>query len=165
MPDEPVKAIGLEAVIGLHRDQDAEAVAKLKDSSHAHESADCGDDQPQVADSVAVDRPTVETIEMRRQPGEHDGDDNQRNENPAARGIFAPADSETAAAGKGVSGCAGQGQNDYPCTRGIGKESCPIAPAPNRERNKRQRATDSKSEVLDGVIQKYELRIKINRIF
>src|SRR5438067_1849049 len=63
MPDEPVKAIGLEAVIGLHRDQDAEAVAQIKDSSHAHESADRGDGQPQVADSVAVDRPTVETIE------------------------------------------------------------------------------------------------------
>src|SRR6266480_7012460 len=149
VPDETVKAVGLEAVIRLQRDKDAKAVAELKDGGDADESADGGDDQPQVADSVAVDRPTVEAIEMRWQPGEHDGDDNQRNENPAARGIFAPADSETAAAGKGVSGCAGQGQNDYPCTRGIGKESCPIAPAPNRERNKRQRATDSKSEVLD----------------
>src|SRR6059058_1642822 len=125
MPDEPVKAIGLEAVIGLHRDQDAEAVAKLKDSSHAHESADCGDDQPQVADSVAVDRPTVETIEMRREPRERDGDNNQRNENPTTAGIFAPADSETAASGKGVGGCAGQGENDQADTRRIGKESSP----------------------------------------
>src|SRR5437762_13964447 len=83
MPDEPVKAIGLEAVIGLHRDQDAEAVAKLKDSSHAHESADRGDDQPQVADSVAVDRPTVETIEMRWEPRERDGENNQGDENPS----------------------------------------------------------------------------------
>src|SRR5207249_12034264 len=111
MPDEPVKAIGLEAVIGLHRDKDAEAVAKLKDSSHARESADGGDDQSQVADSVAVDRSTVETIEMRWEPCERDGEDNQRNENPAAGGIFAPADSETAASGKGLSDCAGHDQN------------------------------------------------------
>ena len=91
---------------------------------------------------------------MWRQPGERDGDDNQRNENPATGGIFAPADSETAASGKGVSDCASQGQNDCACTRRIGKESCPIAPTPNREREKRQRAADSKSEVLKGVIQK-----------
>jgi len=90
---------------------------------------------------------------MWRQPGERDGDDNQRNENPATGGIFAPADSETAASGKGVSDCASQGQNDYACTRRIGKESCPIAPTPNREREKRQCAADSKSEVLKGVIQ------------
>ncbi len=76
MPDETVKAVGLEAVIGLHRNKDAEAVAKLKDSSHAHESADGGDDQPEVADSVVIDRPTVETIKMRWQPGERDSDDN-----------------------------------------------------------------------------------------
>jgi hypothetical protein len=58
-----------------------------------------------------------------------------------------------AAPGKGVSDCAGQGQNDYACARRIGKESCPIAPAPNREREKRQRAANSKSEVLNRVIQ------------
>src|SRR6266480_4289953 len=153
MPDEPVKAIGLEAVIGLHRDKDAEAVAKLKDSSHARESADGGDDQSQVADSVAVDRTTVETIEMRWEPCERDGEDNQRNENPAAGGIFASADSETAASGKGVSDCAGQRKNDEADARRIGKESCPIAPTPNRERKKRQRAADSKRDVLDSVIQ------------
>ena len=90
---------------------------------------------------------------MRRQPGERDGDDNQRNENPAAGGIFAPADSETAASGKGVSGCASHRENDEADTGRIGKESCPIAPAPNRKREKRQRAADSKSEVLKGVIQ------------
>src|SRR5206468_12939217 len=103
MPDEPVKAIGLEAVIGLHRDKDAEAVCKLKDSSHARESADGGDDQSQVADSVAVDRTTVETIEMRWEPCERDGEDNQRNENRAGDGIVAPVDCEAAATGKGVS--------------------------------------------------------------
>jgi len=165
MPDEPVKAIGLQAVIGLHRDKDAEAVAKLKDSSHARESADGGDDQSQVADRVAVDRTTVETIEMRWEPRERDGEDNQRNENPAAGGIFAPADSETAAPGKGVSDCAGQGQNNEADARRIGKEGCPIAPTPNDEREKRQRPANSKSKILNGVIQKYELRIKINRIF
>src|SRR5437773_12581610 len=106
MPDEPVKAIGLEAVIGLHRDKDAEAVAKLKDSSHARESADGGDDQSQVADSVAVDRTTVETIEMRWEPRERDGEDNQRNENPADGGIFAAAGCEAAAPGKVVMACA-----------------------------------------------------------
>ena len=37
----------------------------------------------------------------RRQPRERDGDNNQRNENPATTGIFAPADSETAASEKG----------------------------------------------------------------
>src|SRR6266487_981129 len=153
MPNETVKAVGLQAVIGLQRDEDAEPVPELKDGGDADESADGGDDQPQVAHSVAVDRPTVETIQMRRQPGERDGDDNQRNENPAARGIFAPADSETAASGKGISDCASQGQNDYACTRRIGKESCPIAPTPNDECEKRQRAADSKSEVLNGAIQ------------
>src|SRR5437762_2607423 len=159
MPDEPVKAIGLEAVIGLHRDQDAEATAKLEISSQAHESDDCGDDQRQVADSVAVDRPTVETIEMRWEPRERDGENNQRNENPAAGGIFAPADSETAASGKGVSDCAGQGQNNEADARPISKEGCPIAPTPNDEREKRQRPANSKSKILDGVIQKYELRL------
>src|SRR5256886_11230279 len=52
--------------------------------------------------------------------------------------IFAPADSEAAATGKGVSDCTGQGQNDYAGARRIGKESCPIAPTPNRERKKRR---------------------------
>ena len=165
MPNEPVKAIGLEAVIGLQRDKDAEAVAKLKDSSHAHESADGGDDQPQVADSVAVDRPTVDTIEMWWEPRERDGEGNQRNENPAAGGIFPPADSEAAASGKGVSDCAGQDQNNEADARRISKEGCPIAPTPNHEREKRQRPANSKSKILNGVIQKYELRIKINRIF
>ena len=60
----------------LQSDEDAEPVTEFKDGGDAHESADGGDDQPQVADSLAVDRPTVETIEMRRQPGERDGDDN-----------------------------------------------------------------------------------------
>src|SRR6266568_3474856 len=113
MPDEAVKAVGLQAVIGLQRDEDAEAVAELKDSGDAHEAANGGDDQPQVADRVAVDRPTAETIEMRRQPRERDGDDDQWNENPAAGGIFPLADSETTASGKGVSDCAGQSENDY----------------------------------------------------
>jgi len=153
MPDETVKAVGLQAVIGLQRDEDAEPVPKLKDGGDAEKSADGGDDQPQVTASVAVDRPTVKAIQMRRQPGERDGDDNQRNENPAAGGIFAPADSETAASGKGVSGCASQRENDEADAGRIGKESCPIAPAPNREREKRQCAADSKSEVLKGVIQ------------
>jgi hypothetical protein len=129
-------------------------VAELKDGGDAQESADGGDDQPQVADSVAVDRPTVETIQMRWQPREYDGDDNQRNENPAAGGIFSPADSQAAASGKGVSDCARQGQNDYACTRRIGKESSPIAPTPNDKREKRQRAADSKSEILNGATQK-----------
>src|SRR5205823_8558674 len=132
---------------------------------HARESADGGDDQSQVADRVAVDRTTVETIEMRWEPRELDGEDNQRNENPAADGIFAPADSETAAPGKGVSDCAGQGQNNEADARRIGKEGCSIAPTPNDERQKRQRPANSKSKILNGVIQKYELRIKINRIF
>src|SRR5438874_13052103 len=165
MPDETVKAVDLQAVIGLQRDEDAEPGPKLKDGGDADESADGGDDQPQVADSVAVDRPTVEAIQTRRQPGERDGDNNQRNENPAAGGIFAPADSETAASGKGVSDCAGQGQNNEADARWISKEGCPIAPTPNDEREKRQRPANSKSKILNGVIQKYELRIKINRIF
>jgi len=153
MPDETVKAVRLQAVTGLQRDEDAEPVPKLKDGGDADESADGGDDQPQVADSVAVDRPTLETIQMRRQPGERDGDNNQRNENPTAGGIFAPADSETAASGKGVSDCASHRENDEADAGRIGKKSCPIAPAPNREREKRQCAADSKSEVLKGVIQ------------
>ncbi len=154
MPDETVKAVGFEAVIRLQRDEDAEAMAKLKDGGDAHESANGGDDQPQVADSVAVDRPTVETIEMRRQPREHDGDDNQRNENPATGGIFASPNSETAASGKAVSDCASQHENDEADGRRVGKESCPIAPTPNDEREKRQRTADSKSEILNGMIQK-----------
>jgi hypothetical protein len=154
VPDETVKTVGFQAVIGLQRDEDAEAMAKLKDGGDADESTDGGDDQPQVADSVAVDRPTVETIQMRWQPGERDCDDNQGNENPTAGRIFAPADSQAAASGKGVSDRAGQGQNDKADTRRIGKESCPIAPTPNREREKRQRAADSKREVLKCVIQK-----------
>ncbi len=156
MPDETVKAVGFQAVIRLQRDEDAEAVSKLKDGGDAHESADGGDDQPQVADGVTVDRPTVETIEMRRQPRERDGDDNQRNENPATGGIFAPADSQTAASGKGVSDCASQAQNDDANSRRMGKESRPIAPAPNDERKKGQGATDSKSEVLYGRAQRSE---------
>ena len=75
MPDETVKTVGLQEVIGLQRDEDAEPVPQLKDGGDAHESANGGDDQTEVADSVAIDRPAVETIEMRRQPGEHDGDD------------------------------------------------------------------------------------------
>src|SRR5437762_13417707 len=102
---------------------------------------------------------------MWRQPGERDDDDNQRNENPAAGGIFAPADSETAASGKGVSDCAGQGQNNEADARPISKEGCPIAPTPNDEREKRQRPANSKSKTPDGANQKYELRIKTNRIF
>src|SRR4029077_11554402 len=129
-------------------------MAKLKDGGDADESTDGGDDQPQVADSVAVDRPTVEMIQMRWQPGERDCDNNQGNENPAAGRIFAPADSQAAASRKGVGDCAGHAQNDEADTRRIGKESCPIAPAPNREREKRQHAADSKRKVLKGVIQK-----------
>ena len=119
MPDETVKPVGVEAVIGLHRDEHAKAVAELKDGGDAHESTNGGNDQPQVADSVAVDGPTVETIQMRRQPREHDGDENQRNENPAAGRIFAPADSETTASGKGIGDCTGRSQNNYACARGI----------------------------------------------
>ena len=161
MPNELVKAVGLEAVIGLQRDKDAEPVTELKDGGDAHESPDSGDDQPRVADSVAVDRPTVEMIQMRRQPREHDCDDNQRNENPATGGIFPPAHSETAAPGKGVSDCAGQRQNDCAGTCRIGKESCPIPPAPNREREKRQRAADSKREILNDVIQNYGAKRRV----
>ena len=140
-------------MIGLKRDKDAEAMTELEHGSNAHESANHGDDQPEVTDSVAVDGPAVKTIEMWRQPREHDRDDNQRNKNPAAGGIFPPAESETAASGKGVSDCAGQRENDEPDARRIGKESCPIAPAPNGEREKGQRAADSKSEIRNGVIQ------------
>ena len=93
-------------------------------------------------------------IQVRRQPREHDGDDNQRNENPAAGRIFAAADSEAAASGEGVSDCTGQGQNDYACARRVGKERCPIAPTPNREREKRQRASDCKREVFKSGIQR-----------
>ena len=158
MPDETVKAVGLEAVIGLERDKDAEAVAELEDGGDAHESANGGDDQPKVADSVAVDRPTVETIEMRREPRERDGDNNQRNENPTTAGIFAPADSETAASGKGVGGCAGQGENDQADTRRIGKESCPIAPTPNDQSKERQGTADSKNEIFNDLIQKVRVK-------
>ena len=91
---------------------------------------------------------------MWRQPRERDGDDNQRNENPAAGRIFPMADSETAAPGKRVSDCPGEGQNDYACARRIGKERCAIAPTPNDERKKRQCAADCESKVLNGVIQK-----------
>lgn len=91
---------------------------------------------------------------MRWQPGEHDRDDNHRNENPAAGGIFSLANSQAAAPGKGVSDRAGQCQNDYTCTRRIGKERCPIPPPPNDEREKRQHAADSKREVLDDVIHR-----------
>ena len=66
MPDETIKPVGLEAVIGLHRDENAEAMAEFKDGGDAHESTNGGNDQPQVAESVAVDGPTVETIQMRR---------------------------------------------------------------------------------------------------
>jgi len=156
MPNKTVKAVGLEAVIGLERDEDAEPVTELKDGGDTHESADSSDDQPRVTNSVAVDRPTVEMIQMRRQPREHDRDDNHRNENPATGGIFPPAHSETAAPGKGVSDCAGQCQNDYACTCRIGKERCPIAPPPNDEREKRQCAADPKREVLNDVIQNQE---------
>ena len=44
MPDETVKAVRLQAVIGLQRDEEAEPVPKLKDGGDADESADCGDD-------------------------------------------------------------------------------------------------------------------------
>jgi hypothetical protein len=40
----------------------------------------------------------------------------------------------------------------------LGKERCPIAPAPNDEREKRQCAANSKSEVLYGRVQKSEDR-------
>src|SRR4029450_8326284 len=102
-----VKAVGFKAVIRLKRDEEAEAVPELKDGGDAHESANGGDDQPKVADIVAVDRPTVETIQTRRQPGKGDGEDKQGNENPTAGGIFSLADSATAASGKAVSDCAG----------------------------------------------------------
>jgi hypothetical protein len=91
---------------------------------------------------------------MWRQPRERDGDDNQGNENPAAGWIFPLPDSETAAPRKGVSDCTGKGQNDYACTRRVGKKRCPIAPTPNDERKKRRCAADCESEILNGVIQK-----------
>src|SRR6266550_4451981 len=93
-------------------------------------------------------------IQMRRQPGEHDRDDNHRNENPATGGIFPPARFETAAPGKGVSDCASQCQNDHASSCRIGKECCPIPPPPNDERKKRQGAADSKREVLNDVIHR-----------
>ena len=158
MPNELVKAVGLEAVIRLQRDEDAEPVTELKDGGDAHESADSGDDQPRVADSVTIDRPMVEMIQMRRQPREHDRDDNQGNENPATGGIFPPALSQTAAPGKGVSDGAGQCQNNHTWTRRIGKERCPIPPPPNDECEKRQRPADSKREVLNGGFQNEEER-------
>ena len=86
MPEETVKSVGLEAVIALHCDEHAEAVAEFKDGGDAHESTNGGNDHSQVADSVAVDGPTVETIQMRLQPREHDGDENQRNENQRLEG-------------------------------------------------------------------------------
>ena len=91
---------------------------------------------------------------MRWQPGERDGDDNQRNENPTADGIFALANSKTAASRKAESDCTGQREDDEADTRRMGKESCPIAPTPNDECEKRQRAAEAKSEVLNNVIQK-----------
>ena len=95
---------------------------------------------------------------MRRQPGERDGDDNYRDENPAAGGIFPLPDSETAASGKGVSDRAGKGQNDYAGARRIGKERCPIAPAPNDERKQRQCAADYESEILNRVNGMFDVR-------
>ena len=84
---------------------------------------------------------------MWRQPGERDGDDNQRNENPSARDIFALADANTAAPRKAESGCAGQREDDEADARRMCEERGPIAPTPNEEREKRQRAAESKSEV------------------
>jgi hypothetical protein len=88
------------------------------------------------------------------QPSERDGDNNYWNENPAARGIFALADSNAATPREAVTDRTRQGQNHYTSARRIGKERSPIAPTPNDERKKRQCAADSKSEVLNGVIQK-----------
>src|SRR5207244_11505985 len=102
MPNKTVKAVGLEAVIGLERDEDAEPVTELKDGGDTHESADSSDDQPRVTNSVAVDRPTVEMIQMRRQPREHDREDNHRNEDHATAGNDPAAESSTAPSGKSV---------------------------------------------------------------
>ena len=76
MPNEPVKAVGLEAMIRLQGDEDAEPMAEFKDGGDAHESANSGYDKPRVADSVAVDRPAIEMIKMRWQACEYDRDDN-----------------------------------------------------------------------------------------
>ena len=76
MPNEPVKAVGLEAMIRLQRNEDAEPMTEFKDGGDPQESANSGDDKPGVADSVAVDRPTIEMIKMRWQAGEHDRGDN-----------------------------------------------------------------------------------------
>src|SRR5437868_13438628 len=140
-------------------------MTEFKDGGDPQESANSGEDEPGVADSVAVDRPMIEMIKMRWQPCEHDRDDHQGNENPATGGIFPPALSQTAAPGKCVSDCAGQCQNDHARTRRMGKECCPIPPPPNGEREKRERAGDSKRQVLDGAFQnKKERRENATRL-
>jgi hypothetical protein len=44
VPDETVELVGLQSVIGLKRDEHAEAMAKLEYGGDAHESADRSDE-------------------------------------------------------------------------------------------------------------------------
>ena len=54
MPDETVETVGLQSVIGLKRDEHAEAMAKLEYGGDAHESADRSDEQSDVTDGIPV---------------------------------------------------------------------------------------------------------------
>src|SRR5213596_107595 len=88
---------------------------------------------------------------MRWQPGKGNGDGNQRNENPTAGGIFALAHSKTAASRKAKGDCTGQREYYETNARRMGKESCPIAPTPDDECEKRQRTAEAKSKILNDV--------------
>jgi hypothetical protein len=152
VPNETVKAVGFEGVIGLDRDEDAEAMAEFEDRGDPQKTADDRDDQSEITNNVAVDSPAIETIESRRQPRENNDDDGEWDEDPSTGGIFAPANSETAASGKTESDAASQRENDEAGPRWMSKKSCPITPTPDDQRQERQRPADSKNEVLNGLI-------------
>ncbi len=55
---------------------------------------------------------------------------------------------------KAIAPATGQREDDEAGACRMAKKSCPIAPTPDDECEKRQRAAEAKSEVLNNVIQK-----------
>lgn len=89
---------------------------------------------------------------MRRQPGEGDGENNERDKDPTAGRIFTTAGPDAAASSETVGDRAGERENDNAGPRKMRKESDKIAPAPDHKSKDGNRPGDSEREVLNDLV-------------
>src|SRR5262249_12074304 len=99
---------------------------------HPQRAADDKQRQAEITHRVAIYRPDITAVGVRRQPAEEEPDDQERQEDPSILGILAPA-ARYVAAGDHRSDRDDHDRDDGGGPRGVRHARPPAAPTPDRE--------------------------------